>query len=92
VPRSPTPQVAVGRAIGLRRREYGVSQEALADAAGISERGLRDIETGVGNPTWHVADCIARALGWSLAELACSADALETEDRRPTDQPLGGDG
>ncbi|MGH2833707.1 MAG: helix-turn-helix transcriptional regulator [Solirubrobacteraceae bacterium] len=88
MPRSPTPQAAVGRAIGLRRRENGLSQEALADAAGISERGLRDIETGTGNPTWHVADRIARALGWSIAELALRADELETVDRRPTNQPL----
>lgn len=88
VPTSPTPQAALGRAIGLRRRENDLSQEALADAAGITDRRLREIEAGTGNPTWHVADSIARALGWSLAELAQHADELETEDRRPTNQPL----
>jgi transcriptional regulator with XRE-family HTH domain len=88
VPRSPTPQAAIGRAIGLRRREQDLKQEALADAAGISVRRLREIEAGKANPTWHVADCIARALGCSLAELAQRADELETQDRRPTDGPL----
>lgn len=88
MPTSPTPQAALGRAIGLRRRENGLSQEALADAAGITDRRLREIEAGTGNPTWHVADSIARALGWSLAELAQRADELETRDRRPTNQPL----
>jgi transcriptional regulator with XRE-family HTH domain len=88
VPPSPTPQVAIGRAIGLRRREIGVKQEALADAAGITDRRLRQIEAGTANPSLHVVDCIARALGWSLAELAKRADELETEDRRPTNEPL----
>lgn len=88
VPTSPTPQAALGRAIGLRRRENGLSQEALADAAGITDRRLREIEAGAGNPTWHVADSIARALGWSLADLAQRADELETSNRRPTNQPL----
>jgi DNA-binding XRE family transcriptional regulator len=88
VSRSPTPQVAVGRAISLRRLELGLTQEALADAAGISERRLREIEAGKGNPSWHVADCIARALDWSIADLATQTEQLETADRRPTDAPL----
>jgi DNA-binding XRE family transcriptional regulator len=89
VPRSPTPQVAIGRAISLRRLEQGLKQEALADAAGISERRLREIEAGKGNPSWHVADCIARALDWSIGDLANHAEQLETADRRPTNKPLG---
>lgn len=88
MPPSPTPQVAIGRAIGLRRREVDIKQEALADAAGITDRRLRQIEAGTANPSLHVVDSIARALGWSLAELAKHADELETEDRRPTDRPL----
>jgi DNA-binding XRE family transcriptional regulator len=89
VPPSPTPQIAVGRAISLRRLEQGLKQEALADAAGISERRLREIEAGKANPSWFVADCIARALDWSIADLAKHAEQLETADRRPTDKPLG---
>jgi transcriptional regulator with XRE-family HTH domain len=85
---SPTPQAALGRAVGLRRRDRGLSQEALADAATVDQRTIRGIERGTANPTWDVADRIARALGWSLAELAKFADELETEDRRPTDAPL----
>jgi DNA-binding XRE family transcriptional regulator len=65
-----------------------LSQETLAHVVGISVRGLRKIEAGQGNPTWHTADTIARALGWSLAELALRADGLETQDRRPTNEPV----
>lgn len=85
---SPTPQVALGRAIGLRRRELELTQEALADAAGLDETTIRGIEGGRANPTLNVVDRIARALGWPLWELAKHADELETKDRRPTDAPL----
>jgi putative transcriptional regulator len=85
---SPTPQVALGRAVGLRRREAGLTQEQLADLAGVDETTVRGIEGGRSNPTWQVIDRIARALGWSLWRLAKLADELETEDRRPTNVPL----
>ena len=85
---SPTPQVALGRAIGLRRREIGLTQEELAQHAQVDETTLRGIEGGSANPTWAVADRIARALGWPLWQLAKAADELETKDRRPTDVPL----
>ena len=88
MPRSPTPQLALGRAISLRRLQLNLTQEALADAADLTDRRLREIEAGSANPTWHAADCIARALGWSIADLARRAAELETEDRRPTNRPL----
>ncbi len=85
---SPTPQVALGRAIALRRSETGLTQEALADAEDMAVRTLRSIEAGRGNPRADVLDRIARGLGWPMWELAKLADELETEDRRPTDRPL----
>ena len=85
---SPTPHAALGRAVGLRRRDRGLTQEALAHAANVDARTVRGIERGTANPSWDVADRIARALGWSLAKLAQRADELETDDRRPTDEPL----
>lgn len=85
---SPTPNAALGRAVGLRRREQGLRQEDLADAAEIDETTVRGIEGGVANPSWDVVDRIARALGWPLWRLARLAEELETEERRPTDEPL----
>jgi DNA-binding XRE family transcriptional regulator len=72
----------------LRRRESELTQEALADGAGLDQTTIRGIEAGTANPTWEVVDGIARALGWSIAQLAQRADELETEDRRPTNEPL----
>lgn len=85
---SQTPQVALGRAVRLRREEIGLTQEALADAADLDATSIRGLERGTSNPTWDVADRVARALGLALHELAKRADELETNDRRPTDQPL----
>jgi transcriptional regulator with XRE-family HTH domain len=82
------PQIALGRAIRLRREEIGLTQEALADAADLDATSIRGLERGVANPTWDVADRVARALGLALHELAHRADELETKDRRPTNQPL----
>ncbi len=85
---SHTPQIALGRAIRLRREQIGLTQEALADSADIDATSVRGLERGVANPTWDVADRVARALGLALHELARRADELETVDRRPTDRPL----
>ncbi|QNB10308.1 helix-turn-helix transcriptional regulator [Paraburkholderia tropica] len=42
---------AVGRAIALRRGEVGLSQEAVAEALGISREAVSRIETGVAVPS-----------------------------------------
>jgi transcriptional regulator with XRE-family HTH domain len=81
-------QLALGRAVRLRREEIKLTQEALADAADLDLTSIRGLERGVGNPTWDVADRVARALGLVLHELARKADELESADRRPTDRSL----
>jgi transcriptional regulator with XRE-family HTH domain len=85
---SRTPQVALGRAIRLRREEIGLTQEALADATRLDATSIRGLERGVANPTWDAVDRVSRALGLALYELARQADELETTNRRPTNQPL----
>lgn len=85
---SRTPQVALGRAIRLRREEIGLTQEALAYAADLDPTSVRGLERGVSNPTWDVAGRVARALGLALYELAQRAEELDTSDRRPTNRPL----
>jgi transcriptional regulator with XRE-family HTH domain len=85
---SQSPQVALGRAIRLRREEVGLTQEALADAADLDPTSVRGLERGIANPTWDVVDRVARALGLPLHRLALKADELETRDRRPTNRPL----
>ena len=88
MPASPDRQVALGRAIRLRREELGLEQQAVALDAEVEASWLSHIESGRQNPSWGTVDRIARALGWSVAQLAQLADELETEDRRPTNAPL----
>lgn len=88
MPPSPDPQVALGRAIRLRREELGLKQHEVATDAEVDASWISHIEAGEQNPAWATADRIARALRWSLWQLAKLADELETEDRRPTDEPL----
>jgi transcriptional regulator with XRE-family HTH domain len=49
---SQSPQVALGRAIRLRREEIGLTQEALADEAELDATSIRGLERGIANPTW----------------------------------------
>lgn len=88
MPTSPDPQLALGRAIRLRREELDLEQHAVALDAGIEASWLSHIESGRQNPAWGTVDRIARALGLSLWQLAQRADELETENRRPTNAPL----
>jgi transcriptional regulator with XRE-family HTH domain len=88
MPASPDPQIALGRAIRLRREELGLEQQAVALDAHVTASWISHIESGRQNPAWGTVDRVARALGWSIAQLAQRADELETEDRRPTNQPL----
>lgn len=56
--------------IRQRRAELGLSQAALAEAAGVDARQIRRYEAGQQQPLLSVAVAIAEALGVSLAELA----------------------
>lgn len=82
------PQVALGRAIRLRREEVGIAQQDLAEELGFDQSWLSHIENGRANPAYGTVGRIARALGWPLSRLVTLAEAVETDDRRPLDRPL----
>jgi len=67
------PRAAVARAFGIALRELrtarGLSQEALAAAAGIDRTYPSLLERGVRAPTLVVVDRLARALGISPSHL-----------------------
>ncbi|MDX6652520.1 MAG: Helix-turn-helix domain [Solirubrobacterales bacterium] len=58
-----------------------MSQEALANAAGISTVYLSTIERGKQNPSWWVIEAIAEALGVKVSELAARAECAADEMR-----------
>lgn len=53
----------LGKYIKARRNVLGISQNDLAEIAGISIRSLKDIETGKGNPTLEQLTKILSPLG-----------------------------
>ncbi|HVQ58782.1 MAG TPA: helix-turn-helix transcriptional regulator [Solirubrobacterales bacterium] len=63
-------QPALGKAVRQLRERRDLTQEALAEKAGITVRSLSQIETGNANPTWATVRDIAAALGVSISQLA----------------------
>jgi len=51
------------------RSKAGLSQEALADEAGLHRTYMSDLERGQRNPSIVIADRIAKALNVSIGEL-----------------------
>ena len=68
--RSDQPQPALGKAIRQLREERGMTQEALAHAAGVTVGHLSTIERGHSNPTWATVKAISGALERSIVEIA----------------------
>lgn len=74
---SERPQPALGAAIRQLREKRELSQEALAERAGLTGRTLSALETGNANPTWATARDLAAALGVSIGELARLSEKYE---------------
>jgi XRE family aerobic/anaerobic benzoate catabolism transcriptional regulator len=66
----------IGVAIAQRRRGLGLSQEAVAHAAGISVRYYADVERGSRSLSIRVGKQIAAALETRLQDLLEEADRL----------------
>lgn len=58
---------AIAAGIRRARKEAGITQEDLANLAGTSERTIRAIETGSGNPSLTAVAAAANVLGLHLA-------------------------
>jgi transcriptional regulator with XRE-family HTH domain len=67
--------VQLGDAIRARRREIGISQEALADQIGIDRTYLSGIERGERNPSYTNLLRISASLRMPLSELQAAAEA-----------------
>jgi transcriptional regulator with XRE-family HTH domain len=56
----------VGEKIRAARREAGITQKDLAELSGVSERTVRAIEAGTGNPSLRAVAAAAGAVGLRL--------------------------
>jgi transcriptional regulator with XRE-family HTH domain len=84
MPQRPDPQIALGEVIRGRREELDKSQEQIGLAADSSQAQISRIEAGE-NPSYGLAGRIARALGWTYAELVHRVEALESARQTPAD-------
>ena len=81
--RSEQPQPALGKAIRQLRQKHGLTQEQLAQEAGITTGTLSLIERGQANPTWCTVSHICSAVGATFAALGTLVDGLEASRKRP---------
>lgn len=65
---------AFGRVVRSRRRHADISQEALAERAGIHRTHLSEIETGKVRIGLDIAKQLADGLGVALATLVAEAE------------------
>ncbi len=63
-----------GRIVRRRRLATGVSQEALADRAGLHRTYISLLERGLRNPSLTVVSKLARALGTSMTSLVAELE------------------
>ena len=66
----------MGKNLRLRdaRREKGLTQQALAEAIGVTRQTIHAVESGEYNPTIRLCLAICRALGKTLDELFWEED------------------
>ncbi len=67
--------VALGESVRVRRTRRGMTRRALATEAGVSERHLANLESGVGNASILVLRQIARALECQVTDLVDTSSA-----------------
>jgi predicted ATPase/DNA-binding XRE family transcriptional regulator len=83
-------QPGFGDLVRRHRIASGLTQEALAERAGLSLRGLSDLERGARRaPYRDTAERLARALGLDGTERAALLTATRRAGPRPLVQPVG---
>jgi transcriptional regulator with XRE-family HTH domain len=73
-PKMTQPQLAIGEAIRMLRREQGATLKELAPRTGVTFGTLALIERGETNPTWGTVCGVADALEISMRDLGALAD------------------
>jgi len=71
------PQSALGEAIRSLREKRGLTQERLAQDAGVTTGTISLLERGQSNPAWGTVKAIAGGLGVEVVEVARVAAKFE---------------
>jgi DNA-binding XRE family transcriptional regulator len=81
---------AHGARLRLARRARGLSQQQVAEMAGVSRQAISLWESGEHDPSLRVAFALARALGMTIEELFGPGERAEPVAARPV-APMGGE-
>ncbi len=81
----------IGIRVRLTRQARGLTQQQLAEMAGMSRPSLSAIENGLADPSLRNAMALARALGMTVEELFGPVSPALSVVARPV-APLGGEG
>jgi transcriptional regulator with XRE-family HTH domain len=65
-------QKRLGERVATARREKKLSQEAVADAAGVDKNTVSAIERGTGNPTLETICKLGNVLDFEIADVGAS--------------------
>lgn len=71
--------VALGRVIAQRRRDAGLTQEALAYRCGLHPTTISQLERGVNSPTVRIVGVIAAQLSVRPSALLSEAEAIRED-------------
>jgi putative transcriptional regulator len=80
---------SIGNSVRVARKAAGLTQSVLANLAGVSERTVRAIATGTGNPTLGAVVRVANALGLRVVATqwqptyCCGLLRREAHEKRP---------
>ena len=80
-----------GNRLRLARRARGLSQQQVAEMAGVSRQAISAVESGASDPSLRVAIALCRALGMTVEELFGTDDSVVPVAAREVAQ-LGGNG
>jgi transcriptional regulator with XRE-family HTH domain len=72
------PQPALGEAVRQLREKRGITQERLAQDAGVTTGTVSLIERGRSNPAWGTIKALSDGLGVSLVEFVKLASRIES--------------
>jgi transcriptional regulator with XRE-family HTH domain len=70
---------AFAEVVRKRRPQLGLSQEALAESAGVHHTYVSLVERGARKPTIEVANSLAHALGTKLSILISEAERASSK-------------
>ena len=74
-------QISLGTKVRKLRQALGLTQEELAEKAGLSPKHLGELERGRANPTLSNLEALAEALSMSLVDLFDLEEARLSQDK-----------